>query len=232
MVVAGAEPLWLTPEYDETSGLCLGVASSSVAAGVAKGGARVAAVLVVSPTYEGVLSDVSAIGQLCRSANVPLIVDEAHGAHLQFLPEAAPLPAPSTGGDGGTATALARFPRGALLEGADVVLKSTESSFHGCNFSYNVRERDEAQRHGAALEGHRAVGQNLKTFCDGPQSRRVLISRAPVVLLGAAAARSDAQSPRASPRRRERRARRGHGAQVDEDRAAEGTLRAARIISF
>ena len=97
LVLAGAEPCWLTPEYDPSSGLCLGVAPSTVEAALARCGAvgssssssRVAAVLLVSPTYEGVLSDVPSISSLCKAASVPLIVDEAHGAHLQFLPDAA-----------------------------------------------------------------------------------------------------------------------------------------------
>ncbi len=42
------------------------------------------AVLIVSPTYDGVLSDVAAIAQAAHRHGVPLIVDEAHGAHFSF----------------------------------------------------------------------------------------------------------------------------------------------------
>ncbi len=45
-----------------------------------------AAVILTSPTYEGVLSDLAAIAALCHAANVPLIVDEAHGAHYLHWP--------------------------------------------------------------------------------------------------------------------------------------------------
>lgn len=41
-------------------------------------------VIVTSPTYEGYLADVEAIAALCHAQNVPLMVDEAHGAHLDF----------------------------------------------------------------------------------------------------------------------------------------------------
>ncbi|MGX8699609.1 MAG: aminotransferase class I/II-fold pyridoxal phosphate-dependent enzyme, partial [bacterium] len=61
-----------------------------------------AAVVVTSPTYEGVLSDVAALAALCHRAGVPLIVDAAHGAHLGY---------------GG-------FPADALSQGADVVIES------------------------------------------------------------------------------------------------------------
>ena len=47
-VSSGAEPLWLAPEYDAQSGLCLGLRARAVERALHAGGARVAAVLVVS----------------------------------------------------------------------------------------------------------------------------------------------------------------------------------------
>lgn len=43
---------------------------------------EIGAVLIVSPTYEGRISDVQAIADITHKRGVPLIVDEAHGAHL------------------------------------------------------------------------------------------------------------------------------------------------------
>lgn len=40
---------------------------------------------LVSPTYEGACANVAAAAQACHAAGVPLVVDEAHGAHLSFL---------------------------------------------------------------------------------------------------------------------------------------------------
>lgn len=40
------------------------------------------AVLLVSPTYEGRISDIRAIAKITHERGIPLIVDEAHGAHL------------------------------------------------------------------------------------------------------------------------------------------------------
>ena len=42
-------------------------------------------VCITSPTYYGVLSDVPAIGLVCRAYGARLMVDAAHGAHLPFL---------------------------------------------------------------------------------------------------------------------------------------------------
>lgn len=48
------------------------------------------AVLIVSPTYEGRISDVGAIAAVAHAKGVPLIVDEAHGAHLGMAEGFAP----------------------------------------------------------------------------------------------------------------------------------------------
>lgn len=45
---------------------------------------KIRAAVIVSPTYEGILSDVEGIARVCHRHGIPLIVDEAHGAHLPF----------------------------------------------------------------------------------------------------------------------------------------------------
>lgn len=42
----------------------------------------IGAVFVVSPTYEGRIADIRRIAEIVHEKNIPLIVDEAHGAHL------------------------------------------------------------------------------------------------------------------------------------------------------
>lgn len=46
-----------------------------------------AAVIITSPTYEGVISDICSIKNVLVPYDIPLIVDEAHGAHLPFMPK-------------------------------------------------------------------------------------------------------------------------------------------------
>jgi len=41
-----------------------------------------AALIYTSPTYEGIISDTQTIAELAHKADIPVILDEAHGAHL------------------------------------------------------------------------------------------------------------------------------------------------------
>ncbi len=51
-----------------------------------------AAMLITSPTYDGVISDAAGIAAVCHAHGIPLIVDAAHGAHLGFLEPDIPSP--------------------------------------------------------------------------------------------------------------------------------------------
>lgn len=44
------------------------------------------AVLIVSPTYEGRIADIKGIAEVVHAKGLPLIVDEAHGAHFGLHP--------------------------------------------------------------------------------------------------------------------------------------------------
>ncbi len=45
---------------------------------------KISAIIVTSPSYEGIVSNVSLISDICRTSGVKLIVDEAHGALYPF----------------------------------------------------------------------------------------------------------------------------------------------------
>ncbi len=42
-------------------------------------------VIITSPTYDGIISDIEAISSLVHSYDLPLIVDSAHGSHMHWL---------------------------------------------------------------------------------------------------------------------------------------------------
>lgn len=68
---------------------------------------EIRAIIIVSPTYEGVVSDIEGIAKLAHQFHCPLIVDEAHGAHFGFS-------------DG--------FPETAVRLGADLVIQSVHKT--------------------------------------------------------------------------------------------------------
>ena len=67
---------------------------------------KIQVVLITSPTYEGVVSDIRAIADAAHEYGIPLIVDEAHGAHLEYADQ------------------CHSFPKSALEYGADIVIQS------------------------------------------------------------------------------------------------------------
>ena len=74
-------PVYLAPRLDVRSGVAGSIDPAEVETALA---AHPDAKLVVitSPTYEGVMSELPGIALRCRRAGVPLLVDEAHGAHF------------------------------------------------------------------------------------------------------------------------------------------------------
>ncbi len=95
--LTGVEPVFIMPDVDAETGVCGRISPEDVRRALEEApDARF--VLVTSPTYEGVISDVSAICRAAHERNVPVIVDEAHGAHLG-ISDAFPVDAMRMGAD-------------------------------------------------------------------------------------------------------------------------------------
>ncbi len=85
------KPVYLYPKELPDLGINGGIEPEQIAKALAET-PQAKAVILVSPTYDGIVSDIGRIAQLCHSRGVPLIVDEAHGAHFsyhKFFPESA-----------------------------------------------------------------------------------------------------------------------------------------------
>ena len=93
---------YIYPQIIEEFGIQGGLVPEDVE-NVLKTDHDIQAVLVVSPTYDGIVSDVEKIVEICHGCGIPLIVDEAHGAHFRYHKG---------------------FPVSALDLGADVVIQS------------------------------------------------------------------------------------------------------------
>ena len=75
--------------YPEREGhLCeCRITPDDVRGAVLSAGKKPRAVYITSPDYLGNTLDVGGIAEACRERGIPLLVDNAHGAYLKFLPE-------------------------------------------------------------------------------------------------------------------------------------------------
>jgi arginine decarboxylase len=103
LILSGAQPVFINPEYNSTLDLSLNITPESLENAL-KLHPDTKAVLVVSPTYQGVCCHLETIAQITHNYSIPLLVDEAHGAHFAFHPD---------------------LPPAALSLGADISIQST-----------------------------------------------------------------------------------------------------------
>lgn len=68
---------------------------------------RIAGIVITSPTYDGICSNVTEIAEVAHRYNLPLIVDQAHGAHFGLHPA---------------------YPGNAVCQGADLVIHSVHKT--------------------------------------------------------------------------------------------------------
>ncbi|HEX5763850.1 MAG TPA: aminotransferase class V-fold PLP-dependent enzyme [Solirubrobacterales bacterium] len=103
LVLSGMRPSFVAPELDPELGIAHCLSPDSLAAALDAMPDAVGA-MVVSPTYFGACADVAGLAEVAHARGVPLVVDEAWGAHLRFH---------------------AALPPDALSCGADLVVSST-----------------------------------------------------------------------------------------------------------
>lgn len=100
------EAVYVYPQFIPELGIQGGILPEDVEKALEKD-PDIGAVLLVSPTYDGVVSDIRKISEIVHKRGIPLIVDEAHGAHFAYGPE---------------------FPVSALDLGGDVVIQSVHKT--------------------------------------------------------------------------------------------------------
>lgn len=103
LIIGGGNPVYMMPELEHAWGVHGGIAPETVEK-VFWEHPDTKGVLIVSPTYYGMVSDIEAIAEICHRNDAILMVDEAHGAHCYFSD---------------------RLPKGALELGADICVQST-----------------------------------------------------------------------------------------------------------
>lgn len=74
---------YVYPQMDQKWWINGGISPDKVERALAEN-PEIKAVLLTSPTYDGVVSDIEKIAEIVHRYEIPLIVDEAHGAHFHF----------------------------------------------------------------------------------------------------------------------------------------------------
>ncbi len=74
---------YIFPSVNENTGICGSITSEQVSDAI-KNTPDARLIVLTSPTYEGVVSDIRGICEIAHSHNIPVLVDEAHGAHFVF----------------------------------------------------------------------------------------------------------------------------------------------------
>ncbi len=98
LILTGVIPKYIYPEYIEELGICGGIHLKELERMLVDN-PKAKGVLITSPNYYGLCSDIKAIAELVHLHNKLLLVDEAHGTHFYFS---------------------SRLPQGALASGADL----------------------------------------------------------------------------------------------------------------
>jgi arginine decarboxylase len=103
LILSGLRPTFAAPEVDPELGIAHCLTAETLEAALTATPKAVGA-WVVTPTYFGAAADVRGLAEVAHQHDVPLIVDEAWGAHLAFHED---------------------LPEHALSAGADLVISST-----------------------------------------------------------------------------------------------------------
>ena len=126
------KPVYVYPQIDRQTGIACGYSPEEIQNLLIQY-PECKAVLITSPTYEGVISDIKAIAEIVHKKGIPLIVDEAHGAHLTMA-----------------GSVCQNFPVSATCLGADLVIQSLHKTLpaltqtallHVCRTELNGQER-------------------------------------------------------------------------------------------
>ena len=111
LVLAGLEPIWMSPEIDVATGVPTGIALSELQR-VLK--SNPIAVLLTEPGYLGTLSDLKSLIAAAHEKSIPVIVDAAWGGHFGFHPE---------------------LPQHVIAQGADALITSVHKALPGYSAS-------------------------------------------------------------------------------------------------
>ncbi|PWK07956.1 aminotransferase class I/II-fold pyridoxal phosphate-dependent enzyme [Tumebacillus permanentifrigoris] len=178
LVLAQAQPVFYHPEVDEQFGIASGVAVETVRE-IVQAHPDARALLIVSPTYHGICSDLRAVAEIVHTAGMMLLVDEAHGAHFAFH-EALPATAMQAGAD--MAVQSTHKTLGALTQASMLHVQGTRVDrtrlrkrlqlVQSTSPSYLLLASLDVARHQMQTEGHARLEQALQAVEKGAERLR------------------------------------------------------------
>ena len=119
LVLAGLEPIWMSPEIDSATGVPIGIGIAELKRALTE---NPIAVLLTEPGYLGTISDLPALIEAAHNKKVPVILDAAWGGHFGFHPQ---------------------LPRHVFQLGADALITSTHKALPGYSASALLLARTE-----------------------------------------------------------------------------------------
>jgi lysine decarboxylase len=119
LVLAGLEPIWMSPEIDGATGVPIGIGIAELKKALTE---NPIAVLLTEPGYLGTISDLPALIEAAHDKKVPVILDAAWGGHFGFH---------------------SKLPRHAIQLGADALITSTHKALPGYSASALLLARTE-----------------------------------------------------------------------------------------
>ena len=111
LVLAGLEPIWLSPQIDAATGVPIGIPVAEFEKILDQ---KPIALLLTEPGYLGTLSDLEALINAAHQHEIPVIVDAAWGGHFGFS---------------------STVPRHCIAMGADALITSTHKALPGYSAS-------------------------------------------------------------------------------------------------
>jgi arginine decarboxylase len=173
LVLSGLRPRFAAPELDPELRIAHCLTPDALARALEETPGAVGA-SIVSPTYFGAMADVRALVEVAHGHGVPLVVDEAWGAHLTFHPDL-PDDSLSLGADlvvssvhkivgSLTQSAIVHLGRGSSLipEVVDRCVTVVESTSPNALLAASL---DAARRH-AAVEGRSLLEETMGALAD------------------------------------------------------------------
>ena len=119
LVLAGLEPIWMSPEIDGATGVPIGIGIAELKKALTE---NPIAVLLTEPGYLGTVSDLPVLINASHEKKIPVILDAAWGGHFGFHPQ---------------------LPRHAFQLGADALITSTHKALPGYSASALLLARTE-----------------------------------------------------------------------------------------